>query len=698
MNGQRDTWQNLLVKEWIQQTSENDIDRYAAKFGIDPHNFCMNPYRKSMSGGSDCHFGIFAGMTGTCLHVPQLAQRLKSEPRSQLALEAILNGRMATFGTYQNAEKMTLSFLNYASQIALNYKDPGLIRLILHKGTVTEKIIAFAASNLFHEVQKHKVTSSFIQVFHDSMAGKKPPILKKLIIKPAYKPIFKEAVNLAKTHQKNTPVMVDEFYASIRFINDKFYEILAKRLDKKMATNDSNDCLNIENINTLLDKLELPSSIRTYLDKDDKKQKKEIDVSNFLDGLSFPFFGSLFILMAHFASAKTLYNIRPLLHDFSKHLGKYQHPERVLWLTDTFGDCNGVSAFLREMHCEIKKRNLPIDIVCCNSKIASDDHLIVLQPVKEFSLPFYNEYDFKIPNFVALHNLFLQGGYDRIICSTEGIMGLFGLYLKHAYTVEATFYMHTDWLMFARKVLHIEVTNLNRVKRILRSFYKAFDRVLVLNSDQKEWLSGSQMNLCPEKVFKTAHWTNAHFVPKKSNKEILFDISDNSPVLLYVGRISNEKGVLEIPIIYDRVKQHIPKVKMVFVGKGPAQVLLKKQMPDALFIDWVNHSELPDIYSSADLLVLPSRFDTFCNAVLEALSCGLPVIAYNTKGPKDIIRNGKDGYLVDSLSQMQDQIVKFLNKDNKEIFKISAIERAQSYNSDDIIGELMKTVKYTLPK
>jgi len=105
--------------------------------------------------------------------------------------------------------------------------------------------------------------------------------------------------------------------------------------------------------------------------------------------------------------------------------------------------------------------------------------------------------------------LFLQGGYDRIICSTEGIMGIFGLYLKHAYTVEASFYLHTDWLMFAQKELNIEGHNLNRVRRILRSFYKAFDNVIVLNSDQKKWLSGSQMGLNPEKVHQAIDfWHN----------------------------------------------------------------------------------------------------------------------------------------------------------------------------------------------
>jgi glycosyltransferase involved in cell wall biosynthesis len=273
-------------------------------------------------------------------------------------------------------------------------------------------------------------------------------------------------------------------------------------------------------------------------------------------------------------------------------------------------------------------------------------------------------------------------------------MGLFGLYLKHAYTVEASFYMHTDWLMFARKVLNIEGHNLSRLRRILRSFYQAFDHMFVLNSDQQDWLSGTQMNLNPKKVHLTAHWTNARFKPAFSNKKKLFGIPEESPVLLYVGRISKEKGVLELTMIYQKVKQKYPKARLAVVGKGPVVQQLKDENPDAVFIDWVDRDQLPEIYSSADILILPSRFDTFSNVVLESLSCGLPVIAYNTKGPKNIIRDGKDGYLVNNQHEISERIIHFLGSKDKEkdSFKRSAIERAASYNPDVIITNLMESV------
>ncbi|MDR2580145.1 MAG: glycosyltransferase [Fibromonadaceae bacterium] len=691
LNGQRDTWQNILVKEWVEQMTPELIDRYAKEFKIDPSVYCTNPYRKFMSGGSDCHMGMFAGVTGTYLHIPNLAERLKTQPKSQLMLEAIRNGNMAPYGLYQHTEKMTIALLNFACQMALNARDPGLVRLLLHKGDTNDKLIAFLISNMLSEVKHHKITTSFIKIFQDCMMGKKPPTLKKLMVNSTYRPIFNEAAEISQVHKRNDSNLVKDYYKSILNINDHFYNILTTRIDKKLGKANLKQQFENASINELINALELPIYLRDYLEPNGNGQKTKINLPEFLDGLSFPFFGSTLLLAAHFASTKTLFNARPILRDFSKRLGKFEHPKRIMWLTDTFGDANGVSTFLKEMHEEIKKRNLPIDIVICNANVQPDEHLAVLKPVKEFSLPAYPDYIFRIPKFVELHNLFAAKNYDRIICSTEGIMGLMGLYLKHAYTIEASFYLHTDWLMFARKVLNIEGHNLSRVRRMLRAFYKAFNNVLVLNSDQKEWLSGIQMNLNPAQVHQTAHWVNERFKPHTPNKQAAFGLDENCKVLLYVGRVSNEKGVLELSEIYSEAKKKFDKTKLVVVGKGPATEQLQKENPDAIFIDWVEQAKLPLIYSSADILVLPSRFDTFAMVVLEALSCGLPVVAYSTKGPKDIIQNNC-GFLVETQAEMLQAVIDFLGNNSTAEFQRNAVERAKAYNAENIISELMQSV------
>ena len=696
LNGQRDTWQNLLVKEWIEQITPETVDRHSREFGLDPREYCVDPYKKSLTGGSDSHMGFFAGMTGSLLYIPNLKTRLQTSSKSELALEALRSGNVVPFGAYQNTEKLTISFLNYVCQIALNYKDPGLFRLLLHKGETFDKALSFFVSNLFCEVQKHKVSMSFIKLIYDCMMGEKPPFLKKMFLPSHYKPIFEETVKIAEASQQTADSSIEKYYDAILSINNQLNSLLANRLSKKIAGLNIGKEIEAKSIESIIEGMELPTDIRSYLSKEDGNSS--FDISEFLDGLSFPFFASLFILGAHFTGAKTMFHTRPFLRQFSKQLGKLEQPKRMLWLTDTFGDKNGVSISLREIHKKIKENKLPIDIITCSNDVEADDNLVILKPMSEFTVPIYNSQKICIPNFVELHNLFLKGEYDRIICSTEGVMGICGLYLKHAYTVEANFYMHTDWLMFARKVLNIKGQNLDRIRRMLRFFYKSFDRVFVLNSDQKTWLTGKDINLEEKRIFQTVHWANPCFYRREADKSMLFGITDDTPLLLYVGRVSKEKGVLEFPSIYKQVKDVHKNTRIAIVGSGPVLAELQERIPDGIFLDWMEQDELAYIYSSSDVLLLPSKFDTFCNVVLEALSCGLPVIAYNKKGPKDIIVSNKCGYLVNTQIEIGEKAIEFFSSASKETFRDAAVERAKEYDAHSIISELLDSVGMSMSR
>ena len=268
-----------------------------------------------------------------------------------------------------------------------------------------------------------------------------------------------------------------------------------------------------------------------------------------------------------------------------------------------------------------------------------------------------------------------------------------GLYLKHAYSVPANFFIHTDWVMFSRKVLNFDRHNQNRIRRFLRTYYGAFNRVFVLNNDHRKWLTGREMNFAKDKVCLTAHWTDSIFKPEKTSKKEALGINDHRPVMLYAGRVSKEKGVLELPHIYKVVKKAHPYVALLVVGQGPACEQLKKALPEGYYFDWVMRERLPAIYSAADILVFPSKFDTFSCTILESISCGLPVIAYKTKGPKDIIKDGVCGFLVSTEEQMSEKIINYLdNPQQQKNFRKAAVKRAKHYDVDRILERFMADV------
>lgn len=69
---------------------------------------------------------------------------------------------------------------------------------------------------------------------------------------------------------------------------------------------------------------------------------------------------------------------------------------RLLWMTDTFGDHNGVSTVLKSILQEIRTRNYPVDLMVCSNTIEPADHLLVVKAVSEFSLPFYRQQPFHV--------------------------------------------------------------------------------------------------------------------------------------------------------------------------------------------------------------------------------------------------------------------------------------------------------------
>lgn len=114
------------------------------------------------------------------------------------------------------------------------------------------------------------------------------------------------------------------------------------------------------------------------------------------------------------------------------------------------------------------------------------------------------------------------------------------------------------------------------------------------------------------------------------------------PRLLYVGRVAVEKNVeafLNLPV----------NAEKVVVGDGPARENLQRRYPDVHWRGFRHCAELVDAYADADVLVFPSRTDTFGLVMLEAMACGTPVAAYPVTGPRDVVLPGVTGSLHEDL-------------------------------------------------
>jgi len=124
-------------------------------------------------------------------------------------------------------------------------------------------------------------------------------------------------------------------------------------------------------------------------------------------------------------------------------------------------------------------------------------------------------------------------------------------------------------------------------------------------------------------------------------------IGDDELVVAFLGRIVMEKGLDvfadAILGLIDRGVRH----RVLVIGEGPARPWFEQQLPDAIFTGQLTGSDLARALASADVLFNPSITEAFGNVTLEAMACGLPVIAADATGASNLVRAGVTGMLVD---------------------------------------------------
>jgi len=163
-------------------------------------------------------------------------------------------------------------------------------------------------------------------------------------------------------------------------------------------------------------------------------------------------------------------------------------------------------------------------------------------------------------------------------------------------------------------------------------------------------------------------------LPPKGNFKKKFNIPEEKKIILYLGRIHRIKGVDFLIKAYAYLKNEMNYKNAVLVIAGPDDGYLKEAQgianslgisKNVLFTGQLYGRDKLEVYVDSEFYVLPSRYETFPMAALEAYACGKPIIASNVGGLRELVVNGETGLLIDvgDIDQLAKAIHSLLNNE-----------------------------------
>ena len=294
----------------------------------------------------------------------------------------------------------------------------------------------------------------------------------------------------------------------------------------------------------------------------------------------------------------------------------------------------------------------------------------------------------KLPNIKFIRGVlilknFFSNKYDFIISGKISIRNL--LYLKfRKLTFDKKKQIHTVEIIRPSPFINKKYNNCAKYISLKSDYNYAISKRI--QSTSRSWLCKDL-----DVLYAIGVDTNNFYFERKN--------FNNKKIVISCGSLCKRKQ----PDVFLKIAERNPKYDFIWVGEGEMQSYIleyanKNKISNFELYSNIPHPKLADMFRKSDIFLFPSIHEGFPKVIIEAMGCGLPVIAFDCYGPEAII-NGKTGYAVKTESDMEEKMIELL-KDRSKLAKMSsmAAERAKHFSWEKIASNYENIFNYIIIK
>jgi len=321
-------------------------------------------------------------------------------------------------------------------------------------------------------------------------------------------------------------------------------------------------------------------------------------------------------------------------------------PEKIALFTDTLDEINGVAITIKRLISTARSRGVELTVITAgNDEVSALEGVKKFQSVGDFVLPEYPELKLNFPPILDVMDFIEREGFTRIHISTPGTVGLLGLLIARLMNIPAAGTYHTDIPQYVRSLTNDEFLE-KAAWSYMIWFYSQMEEVMVPSAGTRAQLNSR--GLPQDRMKPLPRWVDTDTYSPEMRNPAFWNTQGlglDRPVLLYVGRVSREKGLEMLVNAFRELVDSGVTISLAVIGDGPFRGEMDAALSGypVIFTGYLAGEQLQQGYASADLFVFPSATDTFGNVVLEAQASGLPVIVSDEGGPRELMIDGETG-------------------------------------------------------